>query len=119
MIHNDFSPVDFAFHNWRPFLIDFGLASWHGHFACDLGILYAELKYYFAWKGSSLSAEPYIHHFLKHYSKDDEEFHKITKVIPFYMAYNLLRIAIFKSNSSYGDYPLREAKRCLEAINKM
>ena len=34
------------------------------------------------------------------------------------MAYGLLRIAIFKSNTSYRDYPLREAKRLLEAINR-
>jgi tRNA A-37 threonylcarbamoyl transferase component Bud32 len=119
MIHNDSTPVNFVFHRGKPYLLDLELASRHGHFACDLGILCAELKYYFAHKGSSQDAEPYIHHFLKHYSKDDDEFHKITKVIPFYMAYNLLRIAIFKSNTSHGDYPLREAKRCLEAINKM
>lgn len=119
MIHNDSTPVNFVFHRGKPYLLDLELASRHGHFACDLGILCAELKYYFARKGSSQDAEPYIHLFLKHYSKNDEEFHKITKVIPFYMAYNLLRIAIYKSNSSYRDYTLREAKRCLEAINKM
>lgn len=119
MIHNDSTPVNFVFHYGRPFLIDFELASRHGHFACDLGILCAELKYYFARKGSSLSAEPYIHHFLKHYSKDKEELSEIKKVIPFYIAYELLRIALFKSNSSYRDYPLKEAKRYLEAIDKM
>jgi thiamine kinase-like enzyme len=119
MIHNDTNPVNFVFHNGRPFLIDFELASRHGHFACDLGILCAELKYYFARKRRSQDAEPYIHHFLKHYSKNEEEFRKITGVIPFYMAFGLLRIAIFKSNSNYRDYPLREAKRYLEAINKI
>jgi Ser/Thr protein kinase RdoA (MazF antagonist) len=118
MIHNDSTPVNYIFHRGRPFLLDFELASRHGHFACDLGILCAELKYYFARKGSSQRAEPYIRHFLKHYSKDEEEFRKITRVIPFYMAYGLLRIAIFKSSTSYSDYPLREAKRCLEAINR-
>ena len=119
MIHNDSTPVNYIFHRERPFFLDFELASRHGHFACDLGILCAELKYYFARKGSSQRAEPYIHHFLKHYSKDEEEFRKITRVIPFYMAYGLMRIAIFKSNASYRDYPLREAKKCLEAIYKM
>lgn len=119
MIHNDSTPVNFVFHRGKPFLLDFELASRHGHFACDLGILCSELKYYFARKGSSRDAESYIHHFLKHYSKSEEEFRKITRVIPFYIAYNLLRIAVFKSNSSYRDYSLREAKRCLEAINKV
>lgn len=119
MIHNDSTPVNYIFHRGRPFLLDFELASWHGHFACDLGILCAELKYYFARKGSSQRAERYIRHFLRHYSKDEEEFLKITRVIPFYMAYGLLRIALFKSNTSYRDYPLREAKNCLEAIEKM
>ncbi|RPJ74534.1 MAG: aminoglycoside phosphotransferase family protein, partial [Alphaproteobacteria bacterium] len=119
MIHNDSTPANYVFHRGRPFFLDFELASRHGHFACDLGILCAELKYYFARKGSSRGAEPYIHHFLKHYSRDEEEFHKITRVVPFYMAYGLLRIALFKSNSSYSDYPLREAKKCLEAISRM
>ncbi|RPJ77168.1 MAG: aminoglycoside phosphotransferase family protein, partial [Alphaproteobacteria bacterium] len=116
MIHNDSTPVNFVFFRGKPFLIDFELSSRHGHFACDLGILCAELKYYFAREGLSQRAEPYIHHFLKHYSKDEEEFRKITKVIPFYMAYNFLRIAIFKSNTGYRDYPLREAKKCLKTI---
>jgi hypothetical protein len=81
---------------WKKlFVLDFELASLHGHFACDLGILCAEIKYYFMRKGLSRGAEPYIHHFLKHYSRDDEEFRKITRVIPFYMAYGLLRIALF------------------------
>jgi len=119
MIHNDSTPVNYVFHKGRPFFLDFELASRHGHFACDLGILCAELKYYFARKGSSRDAEPYIHHFLKHYSKDEEEFRAINRAIPFYMAYGLLRIAIFKSNSNYRDYPLREAKKCLEAIRKI
>lgn len=119
MIHNDSTPVNFVFHKGRPFLLDFELASRHGNFACDLGILCAELKYYFARKGSSQKAEPYIRHFLKRYSKDEKEFCKITKVIPFYMAYGLLRIAMFKSNTSYKDYPLREAKNCLEIIKKI
>ncbi|MDW5549041.1 phosphotransferase [Methanosarcina sp.] len=119
MIHNDSTPVNFVFHKGRSFLLDFDLAARHGHFACDLGILCAELKYYFARKGSSQEADSYIHHFLKHYSKNEKEFHKITKVIPFYMAYGLLRIAMLKSDTSYRDYPLREAKNCLEAIEKI
>jgi thiamine kinase-like enzyme len=119
MIHNDSTPVNFIFHNGRPFLLDFELASRHGHFACDLGILCAELKYYFARKGRSLDAEPYINNFLKHYSKNAEELHRITRVIPFYMAYGMLRIAIFKSDSASSDYTLKEAKKYLEAIHEI
>lgn len=119
MIHNDSTPVNYVFHRGKPFLLDFELASRHGHFACDLGILCAELKYYFTQKGSSRDAEPYINHFLKHYSKNEEELHRITRVIPFYMAYGMLRIAIFKSDSSHNDYTLKKAKKCLEMIHKM
>jgi tRNA A-37 threonylcarbamoyl transferase component Bud32 len=118
MIHNDSTPINYIFHRGKPFALDFELSSRHGHFACDLGILCAELKYYLARRGSSQLAEYFIRHFLKHYSKDEEEFYKITEVIPFYMAYGFLRIALFKSNTSYKDYPLRESKRCLEAINR-
>lgn len=119
MIHNDATPVNYIFYRERPLLLDFEMASRHGHFACDLGILCAELKHYFARKGSSQRAEPYIHHFLRHYSRDEEEFRKITGVIPFYMAYGLLRIAILKWNAKYKNYLLREAKNCLKAIEKM
>lgn len=119
MIHNDSTPVNFIFREGKSFLLDFELSSRHGHFACDIGILCAELKYYFVQKGSSQRAEPYIHHFLRRYSKNEKEFYKITKIIPFYMAYGLLRIAMFKSNTSYRDYTLREAKNCLEAIEKI
>jgi aminoglycoside phosphotransferase (APT) family kinase protein len=117
MIHNDSNPMNFVFHNGRPFLLDFELASRHGHFACDLGILCAELKYYFARKGANRVSELYIHHFIRHYCKDKKEFQKITTVIPFYMAYGLLRIALLKSNSSYKDISLREAKRYLKVVN--
>jgi aminoglycoside phosphotransferase (APT) family kinase protein len=116
MIHNDSTPVNYIFHKGRPIALDFELASLHGNFACDLGILCAELKYYFSREGSSQKAEPYIHHFLKHYSENEEEFRKITRVIPFYMAYGFLRIAMFKSNTSYRDYPLKEAKKDLGLI---
>jgi aminoglycoside phosphotransferase (APT) family kinase protein len=119
MVHNDSTPVNFIFHRGRPFLLDFELASGHGHFACDLGILCAELKHYFARKGSGQRAEPYIRHFLRQYSRDEEEFRKITEIIPFYMAYGLLRIAILKHDSKYRDYLLREASSCLKAIEKM
>lgn len=119
MVHNDSTPVNYLFHREKPFLLDFELASRHGHFACDLGTLCAELKHYFARKGSTQRAEPYIRHFLKHYSKEEEEFRKITRVIPFYMAYGLLRIAILKWNPKYRDYLLREAKSCLKAIGKV
>jgi serine/threonine-protein kinase RIO1 len=119
MIHNDSTPVNFVFHRGKSFLLDFELASRHGHFVCDLGILCAELKYYFERKGSNQDAEPYICYLLKHYSKNEEECHKITQVIPFYMAYGMLRIALFKSSSSIKDFPLKEAKKCLEIINKV
>lgn len=119
MIHNDSTPVNYVFHKGRPFFLDFELASQHGHFACDLGILCAELKYYFARKRRSRDAEPYINHFLKHYIQNEEEFRIITRVIPFYMAYGMLRIAVFKSDTDYNDYTLREAKKCLEAIHEM
>ncbi len=118
MVHNDSTPANYIFHRERPYLLDFELASRHGHFACDLGILCAELKYYFARKGSDQKAEPYIRHFLRHYSRDEKEFHEITRVIPFYMAYGLLRIAILKCNAKHRNYLLTEAKNCLKTIEK-
>lgn len=113
MIHNDTTPVNCVFYKSQPFLLDFELASAHGNFVCDLGIVCAELKHYFARKGSGVKAEPYIHDFLKHYSKNNEQFLEITAMLPFYMAYGLLRIAILKWSPKYRNYLLKEARNCL------
>lgn len=118
VVHNDSTPANYIFHRGRPYLLDFELASRHGHFACDLGILCAELKHYFARKGSTQRAKPYIRHFLRHYSRDEKEFREITRVIPFYTAYGLLRIAILKCNAKYRNYLLTEAKNCLKTIRE-
>ena len=52
------------------------------------------------------------------YNKENE-FYEINIVIPFCMAYGLLRIAMFKFNTNYRDYPLREAENFLEVLEKI
>lgn len=118
IIHNDTTPVNYIFHKGKPYALDFELASYHGHFACDLGILCAELKHYFARKRTDREAEPYIRHFLHCYSRDEKEFLEIVRILPFYMAYGLLRIAVLKWNPGYRNYLLREARNYLESIEK-
>jgi hypothetical protein len=71
----------------------------------------AELKHYFArHKGNDQRAEPYIGHFLWHYSRDKAEFRRITQALPFFMSMGLLRMARLKPNSSYI---FKEALACL------
>lgn len=119
MIHNDATPVNYIFHKGKPFALDFELASYHGNPVCDLGILCAELKHYFAREGADWESEPYIRHFLYCYCRDEKEFLEITRILPFYMAYDLLRIAVLKWDPGYKNYLLREAIKCLESIEKI
>lgn len=118
LIHNDATPANYIFHRGRPFAIDFELSSRHGNSVCDLGIMCAELKHYFARRGIDSKAEPYIRHFLRSYSKNKEEFNKITEILPFYMGYGFLRISILKWNQNYKRYLLKEAENCLKSINR-
>lgn len=118
MIHHDATPSNYIFHNGDPYAIDFELSASHGNPVHDLGIMCAELKHFFAINGSDQEAEPYIGHFLWQYSRCEEEFHKITRTLPFYMGYGLLRIARLEWNLEYRKYLLREAESCLKAVDR-
>lgn len=66
----------------------------HANFVHDLGVVAAELKHYFArHKGNDQRAEPYIGHFLWHYSQSLDEFRRITQALSFFMSMGLLRTA--------------------------
>lgn len=118
MIHHDATPANYLLNGGRAYAIDFELSVDHGNPVHDLGILSAELKNHFALKGNDQRAEPYIGHFLWHYSKNEKEFLRITRILPFYMSYGLLRIARGDMNDSYKRYLLKEAKGCLRAIER-
>lgn len=117
MIHNDAHPANYVFRHEKAYALDFE-SAWEGaHPAHDLGIISAELKKFFGWneKGAE-RAEPYIGHFLWHYSKSENEFHEITRALPFFMAEGLLRMARWKGDSQERDYVIGEAKACLKAV---
>lgn len=117
MIHHDATPANYLFHRGKPYAIDFELSSSHGNCVHDLGILCAELKYHFALKNSDRRGEHYIRHFLKSYNNNEKEFYEITRVLPFYMGYGLLRIARRSTGPGHREYLLREAKSCFKAVN--
>ncbi len=77
----------------------------------------AELKHYFAMhKGDGQSAEPYIGHFLWHYSQSMEEFRRITNALPFFMALGLLRMGRLGIDPDNSAFIHREAMACLKAV---
>lgn len=92
-IHNDANPEHYVFQENRVYAIDFE-SSWdHASSVHDLGVIAAELKHYFAfYKNDGQRAEPYIGHFLWHYSRGEQEFERITRALPFFMALGLLRM---------------------------
>lgn len=112
-IHNDPNPVNLVFNHDKLILLDFESSWEHANFVHDLGVVAAELKHYFArHKGNDQRAEPYIGHFLWHYSQSLEEFRRITQALPFFMAMGLLRTARLGFNSPYL---FKEALACLRS----
>lgn len=116
LIHNDANPVNYIFHHNRVYALDFE-SSWdHANFVHDLGVVSAELKYYFAMhKGNDQRAEPYIGHFIWHYCRGEDEFHRVTRALPFFMAHGLLRMAKLGISQDEAAYIFREALACLRA----
>ncbi len=117
MIHNDAHPANYIFKHNRVYALDFESAWEQAHPVHDLGVMAAELKKFFGWnKRARERADPYIGHFLWQYSHGENEFHEITRALPFFMSLGLLRMARWKGESQERDYVLREAKACLEAV---
>jgi aminoglycoside phosphotransferase (APT) family kinase protein len=117
MVHRDVTPANYIFHKSRPYAIDFESSWYHAHPVRDLGILTAELKNEFERrKGGDRNAEPYIRNFLLEYSKDEQDFTYITRVLPFFISIGLLRSARIHQGS-HRNYLIKEARECLKAIN--
>jgi tRNA A-37 threonylcarbamoyl transferase component Bud32 len=116
MIHNDAHPANYIFRHDRVYALDFESAWEQAHPVHDLGVVTAELKKFFGWnKWGAERAEPYIGHFLWHYSHNENEFHEITRALPFFMSMGLLRMARWKGGSQERDCVIREANACLKA----
>jgi hypothetical protein len=82
MIHHDANPVNHVFNGEKVYALGFEDARTHANLVHDLGIMAAEFKHYFALhKRYENMAEPYIGHFLWHYSKDLSEFKRITRTL--------------------------------------
>ena len=116
MIHSDPNPVNYVFDHDKVYVLDFESSREHANFVHDLGIVAAELKHYFAMhKGNDQRAEPYIGHFLWHYSKSRDEFRRISEVLPFFISLGLLRMARLNIGPDDSSYIFREAVACLRA----
>ncbi len=115
-IHNDATPMNYLFNHKKVYALDFE-SSWdHANFVHDLGTVAAELKHHFAiHKGDGQRAEPYIGHFLWHYSRDESEFRRITSALPFFMAMGLLRMGKLERKRNWSAFIFQEALACLRA----
>ncbi len=116
LVHNDANPVNYLFNHQRLYALDFESCRTHAHPVHDLGIMAAELKNYFGWKKNNPEmAEPYKGHFNWHYSRNIDEFHGITRILPFFMSLGLLRIARLGLKPSHRAMIFREALACLKS----
>lgn len=116
LIHNDANPVNYVFKHNKIYALDFESAWEHANPVHDLGIITAELKNHFEFmKRDRDRAERYIGHFLWKYSRDEEEFHRITRTLPFFMSLGLIRMARLSLGREHCSYIFREAEACLRA----
>jgi hypothetical protein len=112
-IHNDPNPTNLAFIDDKLIILDLESSWEHANFIHDLGVISAELKYYFArHKGNELRAEPYIGHFLWHYCRGESEFNRVTNALPFFISLGLLKIARL---GFYSSFIFKEALACLRS----
>ena len=117
MIHRDATPSNYVFHKHVPYILDLESSWYNAHYARDLGIMCSELKNHFELhKGSGDLAEPYIGHFLWHYSKKESDFFNMTKIIPFFMSLGFLRSARLHRHYPHHEYLIKEAAACLKAL---
>nr|WP_321496597.1 phosphotransferase [uncultured Methanolobus sp.] len=117
MVHRDATPCNYIFRNGVPYALDFESSWENGNAVRDLGIMCSELKNYFELnKGSGNNAEPYIGHFLWHYSRSEEDFRYVTRTLPFFMSLGLLRSARLHRHYPHYNYLLKEAIECLKTL---
>ena len=119
-VHHDANPTNYLFDQGKVYALDFESSRENANFVHDLGIVAAELKHYFAvHRGDASRAEPYIGHFLWHYSRSESEFYAITRILPFFMSLGMLRIARLGISPDVRAKILQEARACLEGGLKM
>jgi len=116
MVHGDANPMNYLFNHGKVYALDFESSRENAHFGIDLGFVAAELKFFFAvFRGDERMAEPYIGHFLWQYSRNEEEFHAITRALPFFISLGLLRMARLGQRADQKPYIFQESKACLES----
>jgi tRNA A-37 threonylcarbamoyl transferase component Bud32 len=116
MIHGDATPANYIFIDRKVYAIDFESGWRNAHPIHDPGVLCAEIKHFFASRfGDGERGEPYIGHFLWNYSRGEDNFYRITDVLPFFMAFGYMRIARLGWAPSHREYLIREAKACLRS----
>ncbi len=113
-IHRDATPANYLFYRDKTYAIDFELSTEHGNAANDLGILCAEVFHHFARKGMAYASFPYIKRFLRSYSRDEKEYHRIKQILPLYMSYGLLRVAWREKKKTHREYLISKAIEFLD-----
>ncbi len=116
-VHGDANPMNYLFRRNKVYMLDLESSKEHVNPVHDLGIVAAELKYFFAFhRGSGRNAEPYIGHYIWRYARNEPEFYAITCALPFFMSQGLLRMAKLGLGPDERSFVFREAEACLESI---
>lgn len=115
-IHRDATPANYLFYRDKAYAIDFELSTEHGNAANDLGILCAEIFHHFARKGMASTYVPHIKRFLRSYSRDEKEYHRIKRVLPLYVSYGLLRVAWREKKTMHREYLINRAIELLDRL---
>ena len=83
----------------------------------DLGIVAAELKFYFAFhRGDGRNGRALHRPLSLAIRRNEPEFYAITRALPFFMSQGLLRMARLGLGSDERAFVFREAEACLESI---
>ncbi|MDN7024979.1 aminoglycoside phosphotransferase family protein [Methanoculleus sp. FWC-SCC1] len=116
LIHGDATPANYIHVDGKVYAIDFENGLRNAHPIHDLGVLSAEMKHFFASRfDDGERSEPYIGHLLWRYSRGEDDFYKITDVLPFFIAFGYMRIARLGWAPSHREYLIGEAKACLRS----
>jgi tRNA A-37 threonylcarbamoyl transferase component Bud32 len=117
MIHNDTNPANYLVNNGRIYMLDLESFQESANFVRDLATIAAEIKRYFVrHKGCEERAEQYIGHFLWNYAINEDEFLRITRMLPFFMSLDLFILTNMSDNAIHRDFLFKEADSCLNAI---
>ena len=116
-VHGDANPMNYLFSQSKVYMLDLESSREHANPLHDLGIVAAELKFYFAFhRGDGRNGRALHRPLSLAIRRNEPEFYAITRALPFFMSQGLLRMARLGLGSDERAFVFREAEACLESI---